>query len=134
MPEGISLLFPRAFAYIVDALVIYSIMTFIPPSSYIHSSGFFTRFAVGVLYFTVSEMIMAASIGKKLVGLKIVDDYGDDAGLFRLLIRNILKMIGISYYFFTYVPVIFFGRSLHDIIAHTDVEEEDYDDEYDDDN
>ena len=136
MPDSISLMFPRAFAYIVDALAIYFIMMFIPPSSYIHSE-FATRFAVGALYFTLTEAAMAGSIGKKLVGLKVVDDYGDSAGIFRLLIRNILKMASISYYFFSYATVLFFGRALHDIIAHTDVDEDYYDDDddydYDDD-
>ena len=128
MNDNVELLLPRAFAYIVDALVIYFIMNFWPDSWYIYSP-FATRFAVSVLYFSLMECFLSGSVGKLLVGLKVVDDAdGDSASLLKLIVRNVVKTVSISFYFFSIATVPFFGRSIHDIAAKTDVDE-DYEDD-----
>ncbi len=80
-------------------------------------------------YFTVleSRWVLGASIGKKLLGLKVVDSYGENISLKKSFIRNSTKeilripIIGFVLGFIELGLIIFFFVRSGDILAHTHV-------------
>ena len=129
MFQAIELLLPRGFAYLVDVLIIFLVMRVIPQSMMIRDETT-TQFLLGFLYFFITEFQFSGSVGKQLVGLRVVDDYGDDADVKQLILRNIIKIVGIYFYFFTYATIPFFGKALQDLMSGTDIVEDYEDDDY----
>ena len=129
-----KLLLPRAFAYIVDAIVLHFLWAMYPDSMIFYTPAV-TMILFATAYMAVMEIAMDATIGKKIVGLRVETDDGDSPSAISLVVRNFLKAAGIHYFFVTYATVPFFGKALHDMVARTSVEEDygDEDDEEDDD-
>ena len=124
-------LFQRCLAYIVDALLIFGIWSFLP-FTFMEDSPAIAKGIIAVIYFTVMDVFFCASIGKKLLGLEVVDTSGEYPNPIQILFRNVLKMVGIYYYCISYVTVPVFSRAFHDFITRTEVveaEDEDYDDD-----
>ncbi len=127
MFQALELLLPRGFAYLVDVLIIFLVMRVIPSSMMVRDEST-TQFLLCFLYFLITELRFSGSVGKQLVGLRVSDDYGDDADIKQLVLRNIIKIVGIYFYFFTYATIPFFGKALQDLMSGTDVVEDDEDD------
>ncbi len=131
------LLLPRAFAYIVDAIVLHFLWAMYPESLIFYTPDT-TMILLATAYMAVMEIAMDATIGKKIVGLRVETIDGDSPSAISLIIRNLLKAAGIHYFFVTYFTVPFFGKALHDMVARTDIEEDygdddEEEDEYDED-
>lgn len=47
----------------------------------------------GSLYWIVFEGLWGTTIGKKVIGLKVVDENGNEPGLVKSLIRNLLRIV-----------------------------------------
>ena len=47
----------------------------------------------GSLYWVVFEGLWGTTVGKKLIGLKVVDERGSPPGIVKALIRNILRIV-----------------------------------------
>ena len=125
------MLLPRGFAYVVDTLIMYALFK-IYPESLIIGTPTYTYLALMMIYLSVMEIYAGATVGKKLVGLCVSDEYGYEASAIRILLRNFIKIAGLNFFFLTYITVPFTGKAVHDMLARTDVEE-DFDDEDDDD-
>ena len=48
---------------------------------------------LAVLYTLVMEATYGGTIGKQLVGLRVVDEYGDRIGLGQSFVRNVLRLV-----------------------------------------
>ncbi|MCC7539145.1 MAG: RDD family protein [Deltaproteobacteria bacterium] len=82
---------------------------------------------LGLLYYVLPTTIWGWSPGKKLMGLKVVDDNGDTPSLGRVVLREVLgKWISSMFCSFGYFMAFFDPehRALHDRIATTTVVED----------
>lgn len=94
----------RAIAYIIDSIIVGAIATILfaitlfpvfigNPFTFVNVFGF--PFAMGliyVLYFPISETMYGATIGKRLLGLKVVTKTGGKLSFGQAFIRNISKI------------------------------------------
>lgn len=77
---------------------------------------------VGILYFVgLPATPWRGTVGKKVLGLEIVDTNGDTISIFRSIIRNIARifsslLLGLGYVIAAFHPK---KRALHDLIANT---------------
>jgi uncharacterized RDD family membrane protein YckC len=126
----------RIIAIVIDSIIVFTAATVVVAAAYFplflaHPIGFFNwlsfPFAMGliyVLYFTMAESIYGYTIGKGIVGLKVVEVDGGRPSLESAFIRNISKI----YWIFLILDVVggfFTARNPHqkysDRIAHTTV-------------
>ncbi len=97
----------RLIAYILDSIIVsiaVGILLFIAqlpflilnPVGFVNNFSF--QFAVGgisVIYFIIAETVYGTTIGKSLLGLKVVTSSGEKISLEKAFIRNISKIHGV---------------------------------------
>lgn len=74
------------------------------------------------LYYTILEASkMQATLGKKALGLKVLKRTGEKASFFRILLRNISKVVSAFFLMMGFVIAGFTSKKqgLHDLIART---------------
>jgi uncharacterized RDD family membrane protein YckC len=77
---------------------------------------------VGLAYYVFSEALTGATLGKRIVRIRVVDEYGEHPTLSAAVVRNILRPVDAL--FFYLVGAVFalaspLGQRLGDRIAHT---------------
>jgi uncharacterized RDD family membrane protein YckC len=78
--------------------------------------------ALGLAYYILCEATTGMTVGKRLVGIRVVDDEGDPLGLGAAVVRNVLRLV--DGLFFYLVGALFAltsprGQRLGDRAAHT---------------
>lgn len=75
------------------------------------------------LYFSLLEGLAGATLGKRLLGLRVCGPEGRPAGLLRSLVRNLAKVASCGCCCAGLLPVVLSARQrgLHDWLAGTDV-------------
>ena len=120
---------PRALAVIIDAIIIGIIAGIInaitaggsTDPGRIAVSGSISGI-LALIYFVVLEATMGATLGKRLLGLRVVKDDGSAIGWGGSIIRNILRIIdGLVFYLVGAIIIWNTQRRqrLGDILAHT---------------
>ncbi|ETT87290.1 RDD family protein [Viridibacillus sp. FSL R5-0477] len=77
---------------------------------------------VGILYFIgLPATPWRGTVGKKVLGIEIVDKNGDTISIFRSVIRNVARifsglLLGLGYIIAAFHPQ---KRALHDLVANT---------------
>jgi uncharacterized RDD family membrane protein YckC len=78
-----------------------------------------------VFYFTYLTMNGSATVGKSIFRLKVVRPDGSHLNFIRAFIRCIAYLPSLSFWLITLLVALFFrGRSIHDVIAGSQVIEE----------
>lgn len=81
----------RFFAYVIDSLIIMMLMI---PFILILDNPILMGYVIFTSYYTFTEVSsIQASIGKKIVGLKVTDQYGHKITIVRSLARQFSKLI-----------------------------------------
>jgi uncharacterized RDD family membrane protein YckC len=85
-------------------------------------SAFWLLLGIGLGYYIVCEAATGMTVGKRLVGIRVVDDEGDPVGLGAAVVRNVLRLV--DGLFFYLVGAVFAlassrGQRLGDRAAHT---------------
>jgi uncharacterized RDD family membrane protein YckC len=84
--------------------------------------AFWLLLVLGLGYYIICEAATGMTVGKRLVGIRVVDDEGDPLGLGAAVVRNVLRLV--DGLFFYLVGAIFAlsssrGQRLGDRAAHT---------------
>lgn len=106
----------RFFAYMVDSLII---MMFMIPFIVILDNPILMGYVIFTSYYTFTEASsIQASIGKKIVGLKVTDRYGHKITIARSLARQFSKLIS-SIAFIGFIFPLFTQKrqALHDLMS-----------------
>ncbi|WP_042349116.1 RDD family protein [Bacillus massiliigorillae] len=94
-----------------------------PSYSLANNKGYlFATFIVGTLYYTLLQSSKwQATIGKKLLGVKVVTLEGDRISFFRAIIRHLVMFSISSLFYFGFIMALFTKRkqTLHDLLAKT---------------
>ena len=85
----------------------------------------FGSFFVVVFYFTYLTMDGGVTVGKSMFRLKVVGLDGSHLSFFRAFTRCIAYLLSLFFWIITLLVALFFrGRSIHDLIAGSQVVEE----------
>ncbi len=92
---------PRLVAAIVDTILYFAFAWFVASATgNTSSAGFdlegapaFLTFAVWTLYFILLEGMLGGTIGKLILGMRIVNERGENPGIGAALIRNLLRIV-----------------------------------------
>jgi len=85
----------------------------------------FSFLCVMLFYFTYLTMDGAATVGKKIFKLKVVGKDGEDIGFLRAFVRSMAYPVSVILWMISLILVFLFrGKALHDMIAGTQVVEE----------
>lgn len=77
---------------------------------------------VTLFYFTYLTMEGGATVGKRILGLKVVGKNGENIAFPRALVRTMACPLSAVLWFISLIGVLFFdGRALHDMIVGTRV-------------
>jgi len=109
----------RVGAYLIDAVLIY-VLTFL--LTLIHESLVWIAYIASILYFPLMESSnYQGSLGKKWLGLRVVDEQGERIGLGRAFGRFFSKILSGIILYIGYIMVAFTERKqgLHDKIVGT---------------
>ena len=140
-PRGENVLGPRTLAGLIDVavlLVLFLIMSIASGQAETNSSDSGTSFnanlsglpaviyfALVCVYYAVPEALVQATLGKKVMGLKVTRDDGTAAGIGQVLGRTALCLIdGLPVFYlvgFISAAVRDDGKRLGDLAAHTRV-------------
>ncbi len=74
------------------------------------------------LYYAVMESsALQATLGKKLLGIQVVDLYGNRTGFWRASVRNFAKVVSSLFFFLGFMIIDFtkYKQGMHDMIART---------------
>ena len=115
------------FDWIILAIVI-NLITFLTSPLIINSfyEGYYVFLLLIYLYFPIMESSKyQATIGKKIVGAKVVDKSGERLGFLHALGRFLLKFFSYAFFMIGFIMIAFTKKKqgLHDIIASTYVVE-----------
>ncbi|MBD1364510.1 RDD family protein [Mucilaginibacter sp. ZT4R22] len=85
--------FPRAWAKCIDLLIF-----FLPTLQFIHNFWLSMAIAIALvdIYGTISEHKRGDTLGKRLLGLKVIDDTGNYPGFWLSLKRNALAIFDLT--------------------------------------
>jgi uncharacterized RDD family membrane protein YckC len=62
-------------------------------------NAFWALLALGLGYYIVCEALVGMTVGKRLVGIRVVAEDGEHAGLGPAVIRNLLRLVdGLFFY------------------------------------
>jgi uncharacterized RDD family membrane protein YckC len=78
--------------------------------------------ALGVGYYVVCEAATGATLGKRMVGIRVVDEDGDSVTLGASIIRNLLRLVDALFFYlvgFLFAVISSRGQRLGDRAAHT---------------
>jgi uncharacterized RDD family membrane protein YckC len=84
--------------------------------------AFLLLIALGVGYYTVCEAATGATLGKRMVGIRVVDEDGDRVTLGAAVIRNLLRLVDALFFYlvgFLFAITSGRGQRLGDRAAHT---------------
>jgi uncharacterized RDD family membrane protein YckC len=76
-----------------------------------------------MLFFTLCNTILGATLGKLILGLRVVNSSNKKIGIFKSFIRELLKVL-LAYVFLINFIWLLFGKeklTLHDVLARTQV-------------
>jgi uncharacterized RDD family membrane protein YckC len=85
-------------------------------------NAFWALLAVGLGYYVVCEALTGMTVGKRMVGIRVVDENGEHLSLAAAVVRNVLRLV--DAFFFYLVGAIFalaspLGQRLGDRAAGT---------------
>ncbi len=116
-------MFSRAVAFLIDVAILIAIERIAAKITGSDSSAFILESIIGALYYGVLEGGVAgnASVGKRVMKLRVCDLDGNDIGLVPALIRGVLHNLSAVIFFIGYFMAFFSerGQTLHDRIAGT---------------
>jgi uncharacterized RDD family membrane protein YckC len=69
----------------------------------LRGEGFVGSFAIGLVYFTVTEGLLGATVGKFAAGIRVVREDGTKLDVLHALIRNILRVVDALPYLIPYL-------------------------------
>lgn len=99
---------PRIWAHIVDSVLLIVVVLLVGSANavmFLLAGGL-----ISLLYFVILEGLTGATVGKKLLKLRVVRESGEACGLRPALIRNILRIVD-SLPFFYVLGLILIARS-----------------------
>ena len=85
-------------------------------------NAFWLLLALGVGYYIVCEAATGATLGKRMVGIRVVDEDGDRVTLGAAVIRNLLRLVDALFFYlvgFLFALTSSRGQRLGDRAAHT---------------
>jgi uncharacterized RDD family membrane protein YckC len=85
-------------------------------------NAFWLFLALGVGYYIVCEAATGTTLGKRMVGIRVVDEDGDRATLGASVIRNLLRLVDALFFYlvgFLFAVTSARGQRLGDRVAHT---------------
>jgi len=85
-------------------------------------NAFWLLLALGVGYYVVCEAATGATLGKRMVGIRVVDEDGDRLTLGASIIRNLLRLVDALFFYlvgFLFAVTSNRGQRLGDRAAHT---------------
>jgi uncharacterized RDD family membrane protein YckC len=85
-------------------------------------NAFWLLLALGVGYYIVCEAATGTTLGKRMVGIRVVDEDGDRATLGASVIRNLLRLVDALFFYlvgFLFAVTSARGQRLGDRVAHT---------------
>jgi uncharacterized RDD family membrane protein YckC len=85
-------------------------------------NAFWFLLALGVGYYVVCEAATGATLGKRMVGIRVVDEDGDRLTLGASVIRNLLRLVDALFFYligFLFAVTSSRGQRLGDRAAHT---------------
>lgn len=85
-------------------------------------NAFWLLLALGIGYYIVCEAATGATLGKRMVGIRVVDEDGDRVTLGAAVIRNLLRLIDALFFYlvgFLFALTSARGQRLGDRAAHT---------------
>jgi uncharacterized RDD family membrane protein YckC len=88
----------------------------------IGGNAFWLLLALGVGYYTVCEAATGATLGKRMVGIRVVGEDGDDVTLGAALVRNLLRLVDALFFYlvgFLFALTSTRDQRLGDRAAHT---------------
>ena len=120
----------RAVAVIIDSIILFVLayvvaaMTGSTSEEGFNLTGvaFFITLAISIGYFVVLEAVMGATLGKKVLGLKVVKQDGSAMDWQASIIRNLLRIIDGFFGYLLGAIVIWTSKSkqrIGDMVAHT---------------
>lgn len=85
-------------------------------------NAFWALLALGLGYYVVCEALTGMTVGKRMVGIRVVDENGEHLSLVAAVVRNVLRLV--DSFFFYLVGAIFaltspLGQRLGDRVAGT---------------
>lgn len=110
----------RIAALLIDGVIIYLLSTLLLRSAAVSLKGYYAlTFVTGVLYGSLCEASdMRGTLGKKLMGLKVSDAYGNKLDKGKAIIRNLIKYcpsalaIFLPYYIGSIFGIVNYGSAL----------------------
>lgn len=85
-------------------------------------NAFWLLLALGIGYYIVCEAATGATLGKRMVGIRVVDEDGDRVTLGSAVIRNLLRLVDALFFYlvgFLFAVTSSRGQRLGDRAAHT---------------
>jgi uncharacterized RDD family membrane protein YckC len=85
-------------------------------------SAFWLLLALGVGYYIVCEAATGATLGKRIVGIRVVDEDGDHVTFGAAVVRNLLRVVDALFFYligFLFAVTSTRGQRLGDRAAHT---------------
>ncbi len=119
--------FSRLTALIIDLVILYFVFklygaTMLPDDGSIGFSLDATGILIAMIYYTSLEWSpLKGTIGKKLLRLRVVDQYGARLSFGKVMLRNISRLVTLFTLLIGFVIVFFRqdARTLHDIMSST---------------
>jgi uncharacterized RDD family membrane protein YckC len=85
-------------------------------------NAFWLLLALGLGYYIVCEAATGATLGKRMVGIRVVDENGDSVTLGAAVVRNLLRLVDALFFYlvgFLFALTSRRGQRLGDRAAHT---------------
>jgi uncharacterized RDD family membrane protein YckC len=85
-------------------------------------NGIWLLLAVGIGYYIVCEAATGATLGKRIVGIRVVGEDGEDVTFGAAVVRNLLRLIDALFFYlvgFLFALLSTRGQRLGDRAAHT---------------
>jgi uncharacterized RDD family membrane protein YckC len=78
--------------------------------------------ALGLVYYVVCEAATGMTLGKRMVGIRVVAEDGEHVTLVAAIVRNLLRLVDALFFYFVgflFAVTSFRGQRLGDRAAHT---------------
>ncbi len=121
--DGIIVFFPLGFIYgYLTAVTQPRLVTSSSSGASLSGKETLLFAVVGIGYYILAEAVYGQTVGKKIVGIRVVDEDGDHVGLGAAVVRNLLRIVDSLFFYligalFAYMSPK--GQRIGDRAAHT---------------
>jgi uncharacterized RDD family membrane protein YckC len=89
---------------------------------YVGGNALLLMLALGLVYYVVCEAATGMTLGKRMVGIRVVAEDGEHVTLVAAIVRNLLRLVDALFFYFVgflFAVTSFRGQRLGDRAAHT---------------